>query len=63
MKELLDRGYGKPVQAVVGGDGKPPLPDEQSLVMIARKVALAFRLAAMHQDKAALIESAGDGKS
>jgi hypothetical protein len=31
--------------------------------MIARKVALAFRIVAEHQDKAGQIEDAADGKS
>jgi hypothetical protein len=48
--------------AVAGTDGMSfrPVRDEQSLATIARKVALAFRLAAL-EEKAGLMEGAGDG--
>jgi hypothetical protein len=49
------------LHAVAGTDetSLPPVRDEQSLAVIARKVALAFRLAV--GEKAGLIEDAGDG--
>ncbi len=48
------------LHAVAGTDGvsRPPVRDEQSLATIARKVALAFRLA-VGEEK--VIEDAGDG--
>ena len=50
------------LHAVAGTDGTslPPVRDEQSLAVIARKVALAFRIAAQGTE-AGLIEDAGDG--
>lgn len=52
------------LHAVAGTDGMslPPVRDEQSLAVIARKVALAFYLTA-REEKAGLIEDAGDGSS
>lgn len=57
IKEIFDRVYGKPVQAIVGADNKPLLDPQQNLAMIARKVALAFRLAAMADKETPMIES------
>jgi hypothetical protein len=50
------------LHAVAGTDGmsRPPVRDEQSLATIARKVALAFRIASQGKE-AGLIEDAGDG--
>jgi hypothetical protein len=50
------------LHAVAAARGVPIPPDDQgqSLAAIARKVALAFRLAALGE-KAGLIEDAGDG--
>ena len=60
-KEIFDRVYGKSVRAIVGGDGKPLIPENgtHDLAMIARKVAFAFRLLA--QEKAEQIEDPADG--
>ena len=53
IKEILDRVYGKTPQAIVNGDGTPLVSDDsqQSLAMLARKVALAFRLAEMDKEQ------------
>jgi hypothetical protein len=50
------------LHAVAGADGVsiPPEAGGQNLAMIARKIALAFRLAALGE-KAGLTEDAGDG--
>jgi hypothetical protein len=55
VKELFDRGYGRAVQPLSGPTGGAiPIDDggSQSLAMIARKVALAFRLAALGEKAA-----------
>jgi hypothetical protein len=51
---------GLPLLATAGGVPIPPDDQGQSLATIARKVALTFRLAEM-DEKAGLIEDAGDG--
>ena len=59
-KEIFDRVYGKPVQAIVGGDGKQLIPDgEHDLAMIARKVAFAFRIMAQSNEPKAIEDSGG----
>ncbi len=65
VKELFDRGYGRAVQPLSGPPGGAKSIDNggsQSLATIARKVALAFRIAAMNAEtKPPMIEDAGDG--
>lgn len=63
-KEIFDRVYGKPIQAHSDADGKPLIPDDgqQGLAMLARKVALAFRLAAMDKEQAEPLEIEGEAK-
>ncbi len=65
VKELFDRGYGKAIQPLSGPTGGAiPIDDgTPSMIVIARKVALAFRIAAAAaaQEKAGLIEDAVDG--
>jgi len=63
-KEIFDRVYGKPIQAHSDADGKPLIPEDstQGLAMLARKVALAFRLAATEKEPAQLLEIEGEAK-
>jgi hypothetical protein len=63
VKELFDRGYGRAVQPLSGPPGGAISIDNggsQSLATIARKVALAFRIASMEAE-AGLLKDAGDG--
>jgi hypothetical protein len=63
VKELFDRGYGRAVQPLSGPPGAISIDTggSQSLATIAQKVALAFRIAAMHGADPPMIEDAGDG--
>jgi len=51
---LLDRGFGKPVQALVGKEGEPPLiptPVPLTSIELARELAYLLRAAAEHPNE------------